>query len=60
MIINESNDEKWEKFISGGRIVDYLEYKGIKCNKSPYTEGSFGYADHNQGSGYIFKECWRK
>lgn len=57
MIMNEGCNDKWEKFISGGRIVDYLEYKGISCKELSKAEGSYGYAYYNKRDSDIVTEC---
>ena len=60
MIMNEGCNDKWENFISGGRIVDYLEYKGISCKELSKAEGSQEHAYYNKMSCYIITDCSRK
>lgn len=38
-------DEKWNTFFSSGKVVDYLDYKGILINKQWENGDKYGNGD---------------
>ncbi len=49
-MIDSYDENKWNKFELSGRIIDYLDYKGIPTKFFSDIKGEFSDADNGNGT----------
>ncbi len=52
-MIDNYDENKWNKFELSGRITDYLDYKGINTKFFSNIKGEVSDADNSNGSSNI-------
>lgn len=50
-MIDNYDENKWNKFELSGRVTDYLDYKGIPAKFFSNIKGEHSDVDNNGGSG---------